>query len=61
MYKILREPGQTNPNPVIVGRDYAYSTSKQLTDYLLCECEECEQRFRRLGEDWVMVNCWLFG
>jgi hypothetical protein len=56
MYKILRAPNQTNPNPRFVSRDYNYSTSKQVSDYLLCE--ECEQRFQRLGESWMMANCY---
>jgi len=29
---------------------------KQLKAHLLCE--ECEQRFRKRGEDWVMANCY---
>jgi len=55
MYKTLRAPGKSNPNPTVFGDGYSYTTSKQVSDYLLCE--ECEQRFRSLGEDWVMANC----
>jgi hypothetical protein len=56
MFRILRSPLDKNPNPIVAGEGYYYPTSKQLSDYLLCE--GCEQRFRRLGEDWVMANCY---
>src|ERR1035437_3103718 len=56
MFRILRSPQDKNPNPIVAGEGYFYPTSKQLSDYLLCE--GCEQRFRRLGEDWVMANCY---
>lgn len=32
-----------------------YLLSHQMKDYLLCS--ECEQRFRKLGEDWATANC----
>jgi hypothetical protein len=57
MYRLLRAPNLKNPNPVhIVRSGTAYATSKQISDYLLCN--GCEQRFRREGEDWTMAQCY---
>jgi hypothetical protein len=33
----------------------AFSSSKPLVDYVLCE--DCERRMRDRGEDWVLKNC----
>jgi hypothetical protein len=49
------EPG--NPNPIRFNEDRAYTTSEPVKTYLLCE--DCEQRFRHKGEDWVTANCYL--
>src|SRR5579863_4191438 len=60
IYRLMRDPDLKNPNPVHVVRDgAAVATSKQITDYLLCE--ECEQQFRRCGEDWAMAQCYREG
>jgi hypothetical protein len=40
---------------MVFGSGFAYQTSDQAQAYLLCE--ECEARFRREGEDWVLANC----
>src|SRR5436190_24335520 len=55
-FKVLRANTLTNPNPVMFDDESAYTTSKQLTDYLLCS--ECEERFHKHGEDWVLANCY---
>lgn len=55
-YKRLRNPGEKNPNPILVTDAGKVATSKQVTDYLLCG--ECEDRFNRNGEKWVIANCW---
>lgn len=56
-YRILRSKVHKNPNPVVVNRERpTYTTSKQVVDYLLCG--ECEQRFSRYGEDWVLKHCY---
>lgn len=55
-FKILREDSSDNPNPFIIGEDTAYTTSKQVTDYLLCGY--CERRFSENGEKWVLANCY---
>ena len=55
-FKILRAASLPNPNPVIIGEDTAYTSSKQVSDYLLCKV--CEGRFRVNGETWVLANCY---
>ena len=55
-FKALRDPMDRNPNPVLIGDSIAYKSSKQVSDYLLCEC--CEERFRTRGENWVLANCY---
>jgi hypothetical protein len=54
VYAQLRDPAQQNPNPVLITSQISLSTSKQITDRVLCD--ECEQRFSRLGETWVLAN-----
>jgi hypothetical protein len=56
-FRGLRANGLGNPNPVRFKGDRAYTTSKAVTTYLLCE--DCEQRFRRNGEDRVLSRCYL--
>jgi hypothetical protein len=55
-FRLLRDPAAKNPNPVYVGDDEAFTSSKQAKDYLLCE--PCEQLFTKRGEDWVLANCY---
>ena len=55
-YKIARRAGERNPNPIVVGDGKAVKTSKQVSDYLLCD--SCEDRFNKRGEKWVQENCW---
>lgn len=52
MYKRLRDTKRQNPNPIVVTRQKTATTSKQMTDYVLCA--ECEQRFNKNGEDWML-------
>jgi hypothetical protein len=54
--KLLRDDSLRNPNPVIIGETTAYTSSKQISDYLLCK--SCEDRFRERGETWVLENCY---
>jgi len=57
MYRTLRSVLQAqNRNPLAFGYDFAYTTSNQTSDYLLCE--ECEGRFSRSGERWVLRHCY---
>lgn len=50
-----RAQGQ-NPNPHFIMREFDRQSPNQVVDYLLCE--ECEQMFRRTGEDWVLDYCY---
>lgn len=55
-YRQLRDPtAGTDPNPVVITRDKAVTTSKQVTSYFLCG--ECEQRFSDGGERYVLAQC----
>jgi len=55
LYKILRDPDRSNPNPVMVTRNHAGTTSRQISAYFLCW--DCEQRFSRNGEQYVVGQC----
>ena len=55
IYRLLRKKA-TSQGPVHFGDGYSYSTDKQVTDYLLCL--DCEARFQRLGEGWVLRQCY---
>lgn len=54
VYALLRTPGDLNPNPVLITKNVSLTTSKQIKDYVLCA--ECEERFNKLGETWVLAN-----
>ena len=54
VYRTLRSKKAKNPNPMTFGAGFAYQSSDQFKDYLLCE--ECEARIRVGGEDWVLAN-----
>jgi len=56
MYKYIRSPSKRNPNPVVVGRKVTATTSKQVTDYLLCA--ECEDLFNKNGENGTLKWVW---
>lgn len=54
-YRIIRKATPTE-NPVLVNKTSAFMSSAQARKHLLCG--ECEQRFNKDGEDWVLKNCW---
>jgi hypothetical protein len=56
LYKIVRNNNEKNPHPVLVARDVTLQTAEQASDYLLCG--ECEKRFHKGGENWVIPRCW---
>jgi len=56
LYKYLRDTADANPNPLVVTATKEFQTSKQVSDYLLCA--ECEDRFNKGGEKWVIEACW---
>jgi hypothetical protein len=51
LYRLSRQPGAGNPNPIVMTSMVVVPTSKQLRDYLLCD--ECERRFSEHGENWI--------
>jgi hypothetical protein len=53
-YRINRAPALKNPHPVVLSNDELLQSSAQLSDYLLCS--DCEQRFSKNGEAWVLGN-----
>lgn len=55
-YKRLLNPSTKSPHPVLVTPKAAFQTSWQTQDYFLCS--DCEQRFSKNGENWIMKNCW---
>jgi hypothetical protein len=54
-YKLSRDASRRNPNPVVITREGALTTSHQVTAYFLCG--ECEDRFSRDGERYVLSQC----
>jgi len=52
--RALREDRLPNPNPVIVTSSLALTSSRPITDHILCEA--CEGAFSRGGEEWVANN-----
>jgi hypothetical protein len=58
MYKYARDPDVTkkNRNPVLVTAKATITTSKQITDYVLCAC--CEDLFNKNGESWMLKQVW---
>jgi len=54
IFKQLRMPTFKNPNPVLITPDVTCTTSRQVKDYVLCS--DCEQRFSKQGEAWVLAN-----
>jgi hypothetical protein len=59
VFKKLRDPNSKNPNPAQLSKKGMVQTSRQPTARLLCT--DCEQRFNREGEKWVLGNCYHGG
>ena len=55
LYTLLRTPERKNANPVVISHVRARTTSAQASDYVFCG--DCEQRFSKHGESWVMAHC----
>jgi hypothetical protein len=55
IYKLSRETKRQNPNPVVVRRKSAGTTSKQVSAHFLCA--DCEERFSQYGEQYVTRQC----
>ncbi len=54
--RLLRDDNLRNPNPFLMSMDHVGPTSSQAKQYLLCQ--DCEQRFSRKGERWVVKHCY---
>jgi len=54
-YKLARTPERTNPNPVVVYKGKAKTTSKQVKEHFLCSV--CEDRFNKGGENFTLKWC----
>jgi hypothetical protein len=55
IHKRLRDKNEKNPNPWVVSKKTAVQSSRQKTAHLLCF--DCEQRFSKYGENWVLGHC----
>src|SRR5688572_21841335 len=55
-YKLARQSGDINRNPIVVFGGAARKSSAQVRDGLLCQ--ECEHRFNVRGERRVIENAW---
>lgn len=55
-YRLLRRSDLNNEHPIICNQGTARSTSDQVKDYVLCG--DCEQRFNRNGESYILKNCY---
>lgn len=56
MYRYMRALSQKNPNPVVAGRKVTATTSRQITERLLCA--ECEDLLNKNGEREVLKWVW---
>jgi hypothetical protein len=55
IYRILRDDKEKNPNPYLLTGKTAVQIQRQMKAPLLCS--DCEQRFNKFGEDWVLKHC----
>jgi hypothetical protein len=55
LYKKLLDRRAKNPHPIHISPEKAVQSSRQITEYMLCE--KCEQRFSDNGEKWMLANC----
>ena len=55
-YRLLRSEYLPNPNPHFLADSLERNVPHQVKDYLLCE--QCEQMFRKNGEDWITQHCY---
>src|SRR3954464_3509230 len=55
LYKVIRGP-EPQEHPVLIADGAPIQTSVQARGDMLCA--ECERRFGKGGEEWVIENCW---
>ena len=56
MYKYIRKPSAKNPNPIMVTKKATATSSKQITNHLLCAA--CEDLFNKSGEMEILKWVW---
>lgn len=54
-YKLSRIESRSDPNPVVITKGRSFTTSRQVSAYFLCN--ECEDKFSRNGERYVLKHC----
>jgi len=54
-YKLSRIESRSDPNPVVLTKRRSFTTSRQVSAYFLCD--ECENKFSRNGERYVLRQC----
>ena len=55
VFRLARQEQDENPNPIVVTPRGALATSRQISNRLLCG--QCEDRFSRCGERFVLSQC----
>jgi hypothetical protein len=56
IYSIVRNGPHPEEHPVLITKGASVATSAQARAHMLCA--ECESRFDKGGEEWVIENCW---
>ncbi len=59
LYRLLRSSTVTPRDPLLITPGVTRTTSRQVSDYVLCP--ECEDKLRAGGEDWVLRHCYRGG
>lgn len=58
-YRTLLSDTVTPRDPLLITSTSTYTSSRQVSDYVFCV--ECEDRFRKGGEDWVIRHAYRGG
>ena len=59
LFRLLLSTTVTPRDPLLITPSTTFTTSRQVSDYLLCV--DCEDKFRTSGEDWVLRHCYRGG
>jgi hypothetical protein len=59
LYRLLRSKTVNPRDPLAITTRSTFQTSRQVSEYLLCV--DCEDKFRRNGEEWVLRHCYREG
>lgn len=59
LYRLLRSRTVNPSDPLAITTRSTFQTSRQVSEHLLCV--ECEDKFRRNGEEWVLRQCYREG